>query len=189
MMARRLQRASVETAEAPNSITHGQELTKSMTALSPLGVSSGNLTPVDTSRRVSNWPGNEMPSWIINTPYIFNNNPSNKGGVVPAGGMMIDGFMVPAGTYVVQLRDFSGGQIVVEGDVNGQYPPFAGLMIRGCKWRGSSPYVGMISENGTSSGGKIWVHYCDLGGLGSQPAQYCEIPLKIANSPAQSFDV
>lgn len=187
-------RRAVRGATAPaipngggGSVTHGEQLTKAMTGFTPLGVTSANLTAVDTSNRVSNWPGNTWPSWIINSPYVYNNNPSNKGGVVPAGGMMIDGFMVPAGTYVVQFLDFSGGQIVVEGDVNGAYPPFAGLMIRGCKWRGPSSNVGMISENGMSCGGKIWIHYCDLGGLGSQPADYSEIPLKISNTNAQSY--
>jgi hypothetical protein len=185
--SRRLQRAAPIDV-VPTSITHGEQLTKAMTGWTALGATQANLTPAgDPSARLSNWPGNSLPAWIVTTPYVYNNNPSNKGGIVPAGGMLIDGFTVPAGTYVVQFRDFSGQQIVVEGDVNGQYPPFAGLMLRGCKWRGPSSYVGLVSENGVSSGGKFWFHYCDLGGLSSQPADYCEIPIKILNSPAQTY--
>lgn len=187
--ARRIMRGkSISTEPVVGEITHGEQLTTAMTGWAALGVSQSNLTAAgDTSKRVSNWPGNEWPTWIIQTPYVYNNNPANKGGVVPTGGMMIDGFMVPAGTYVVQFRDFSGGQIVVEGDVNGAYPPFAGLMLRGCRWRGASASVGLISENGFSNGGKLWVHYCDLGGLGSQSAQYCEVAVKAYLNPVQTY--
>lgn len=169
-------------------ITHGEQLTKAMTGYTGLGVTQTSLQQAgDASARVSNWPGNRMPNWLLTTPYVYNNNPANKGGVVPAGGMMIDGFMVPAGTYVVQFLDFSGQQIVVEGSLNGQYGTFAGLMLRGCRWRGSSPYVGLIQENGNIPGGKIWLHYCDMGGLGSQPSQFCEIPVKTNNSVTQVY--
>ena len=174
-------------------ITHGEELTMAHVGPWTLqGVSKGSeslltITSTQMDDRLSNWPGTPHPSWIPNQPYIYSNSASNHGGIVPAGGLTIDGFFVPAGTYVAQFYDFSASSLVVEGDCNGAYPPFAGLLLRGCRWRTASPYVGLISENGASSGGKFWVHHCDLGGLGSQPVQYCEIPIKTANSPTQTY--
>lgn len=189
VFARRIVRGRVTQTTQPNgSITHGEQLTLAMSGWTALGVQQTDLIAAgDPSTRLSNWPGNDRPAWIVETPYVYNNNPSNKGGIVPAGGMMIDGFLVPAGTYVVQFRDFSDQQIVLEGDCDGQYPPFAGLMLRGCRWRGASENVGLISENGMTCGGKVWVHYCDLGGLGSQPAQYCEVAIKQNGNPTQTF--
>lgn len=179
---------TTQTVSSGGEITHGEQLTTAMTGWSALGASIGDLTAAgDPSTRLSNWPGNSLPAWIVETPYVYNNESSNKGGIVPTGGMTIDGFFVPAGTYVVQFRDFSGQQIVLEGDCDGAYPPFAGLMLRGCRWRGDSSSVGFISENGMTCGGKVWVHYCDLGGLGSQPAQYCEVAIKQNGNPTQTF--
>lgn len=177
----------------PRTITHGEELL--MTDVGPWalqGVAKGseNLLTVPAAQfsdRLSNWPGTSHPRWIPNQPYVYNNDPSNHGGIVPAGGMTIDGSFVPAGTYVVQFCDLSNGQLVVEGDCNGAYPSFWGLIVRGCRWRSPSAYVGFLNENGMNSGGKFWINFCDMGGLGSQPADFCEIPIKISGVPTRTY--
>ena len=172
----------------PDAIAHGQDLTVAMTGFTALGATQGDLPQAgDPSARISNYPGNTPPTWLLSTPYVYNNNPSNKGGKVPAGGMTIDGFFVPAGTYVVQFLDFSGRSVVVEGSLNNQYGTFPGIMFRGCRWRSVSSSVGMLSENGQVSGGKFWFHYCDMGGINSQASNYCEIPIKINSSPCQVY--
>ena len=184
--ARRLQLST--TLVSSGAITHGEQLTVAKTGYEALGITRASLPQAgDPSARVSNYPGNTMPDWLLPTPCVHNNDPSNKGGVVPTGGLMIDGFMVPAGTYVVQFLDFSDQQVIVEGTLGGQYGTFAGIMFRGCRWRCASSYVGMVNENGTNPGGKIWFHYCDMGGVGSQTADYCEIPIKINNTPSQVY--
>ena len=175
-------------------VKHGDQLT--LAELGPWNLQSVtkgsevlSLTPAAYfSDRLSKYPGTAWPRWIPNQTYVYNNNPSNHGGIVPAGGLTIDGRFVPEGTYVVQFADLSNGQMIVEGDVNGAYPPFAGLLVRGCRWRAPSPYVGALSQNGESSaGGRIWFHYCDMGGLGSQTSDYCEIPLKVGASAVRVY--
>lgn len=187
--SRRLHAASAPHATTPGGeITHGELLSIADTGHDALGVTQTSLPAAGSEGlRVSNWPGNEWPAWILNTPYVYNDIPTNKGGTVPVGGMMIDGFLIPEGVYIVQFLDFSAQSVVVEGSLGDQYGTFPGIMFRGCRWRSPSPNVGMVSENGTASGGKFWFHFCDMGGLGSQPSDYCEVPIKINNSPAQVY--
>eukprot|EP00026_Physarum_polycephalum_P010502 Phypoly_transcript_10666.p1 GENE.Phypoly_transcript_10666~~Phypoly_transcript_10666.p1 ORF type:complete len:364 (+),score=53.44 Phypoly_transcript_10666:114-1094(+) len=125
-------------------------------------------------------------SWYdTTTPYVYNNEPHNKGGVVPPGGMVIDGFHVPEGTVVVQFRDFSGQQILVEGDC-GKYGKFAGVMFRGCRWRSDSAF-GMLNDavSQKPTGGKIWFHFNDLGGI--EPMPNCQFAIKVMHSQVQCY--
>ena len=49
----------------------------------------------------------------------YNNDPNNHGGIVPAGGATIDGFTVPAGTWVAQFNDFGNDSILINGNNQG----------------------------------------------------------------------
>lgn len=134
------------------------------------------LTATQLSERISTWPGNGVPSWIPTSPYVLSNNPSNHGGIVPAGGMTIDGLKVPAGTWVCQFRDLSASDIIIEGDCTGSAPAFPGVMFRGCRMRGKYGAPGWFNQNGQSSGGPILITYSDAGGsvLSAKPADMCE---------------
>lgn len=193
--ARRLQRTKHSSGGGGGlrTITHGEQLlTSDVGPWALQGVAKGGeslltITASQMNDRLSNWPGNGHPSWIPNQPYTYNNLSNNHGGIVPAGGLTIDGFFVPAGTYVAQFCDFSASGLIVEGDCGGAYPPFSGLLLRGCRWRAVSNSVGLINENGQSSGGKFWIHHNDLGGFNSQTSSYCEIPIKTYLAPTQTY--
>ncbi len=167
-------------------ITHGDQLLVSDVGPWALqGVAKGSeiLSTISSGgERISTWPTDGKPSWIPSTPYVYNNDPNNHGGIVPTGGLTIDGEFVPAGAWVVQFRNFTDS-LIVTGDNGGTSPAWYGVVFRGCRWRMASPSVGMINNNGQSSpGGKIWVLFGDMGGLSSQTADYCEIPIKIISA-------
>jgi hypothetical protein len=91
------------------------------------------------------------------TPYVYNNLASNLGGIVPAGGLMIDGYPVAAGVYVFQFMDFSLGNTLY--CVNG--PP---ILLRGCRWRpASSGAPGLFNVQSTYNANSVCAHYCDVG--------------------------
>jgi hypothetical protein len=123
--------------------------------------------------RIGTWPGSKIPSWIPHIPYVYNNDTRNHGGVVPAGGMEIDGFNIPAGVWVSQFNDFDD-QIIVYGDSAGQSPAFPGVIFRGCRWRMNSTAPGFINVY-QNSHTKIWVTYTDAGGVGAANSQKCEV--------------
>jgi hypothetical protein len=164
-------------AQESGAITHGDQLTLSMVgpwALQGVSQGSESLTSLNPgSERVATSGGWGRPSWIPGTDYVYNNSPSNLGGVVPAGGMTIDGYTVAAGTWVVQFRSFTSN-IIVEGDAGGLGSAFPGVMFRGCRMRGSWGAPGFINMNAQSPGGPIWILYCDGGGLGLTGGDYCE---------------
>ncbi|TAH34091.1 hypothetical protein EYC59_03785 [Candidatus Saccharibacteria bacterium] len=158
-------------------ISHGEQL--SINHVGPWtlqGVAKGSesVTALNPgTERVSTYPGNARPSWIPGTAYVYNNNPSNLGGIVPAGGMVIDGYNVPAGTWVVQFRSFTAG-IIIEGDCGGAGSAFPGILFRGCRMRGGWYAPGWFNQNGQSPGGTIWIMYSDAGGKSTASADYCE---------------
>lgn len=155
-------------------VTHGEQLT--LAHVGPWtfqGVAQGSeslstITGSQLAERLSNW--HARPSWIPGTDYVDTNASSNVGGIVPAGGMTIDGMTVPAGTWVVQNRTFTG-PIVIEGKA-GAAGPFVGVLFRGCRMRASFTAPGFYSQNAQSTGGAVRFHYCDAGG--TSLAAVCE---------------
>jgi hypothetical protein len=158
-------------------VTHGDQLTINHVgpwAIQGVSPGSETLTTLNPgSERISTTVGWGRPSWIPGTPYVYNNDPANHGGVVPAGGLVIDGYTVAAGTWVVQFRNFTSN-VIVEGDADGIGTAFPGVMFRGCRMRGSWSAPGFINMNSLSPGGPIWLLHCDGGGLGLASGNYCE---------------
>jgi hypothetical protein len=152
-------------------VTHGSQLTINDVGPWALqGVPKGQevlrtLNP--GGERLSNHPNWGRPSWIPGTPYVYNNDPSNHGGIVPAGGMVIDGYNVPAGTWVTQFNNFTDG-FIIEGDVNGTEGSWPGVLFRGNRMRGQTTAPGFINENATSNGGILWLTYNDAGGTSAK---------------------
>ena len=170
---RRLQKVSRTTAVTSpvgGEITHGDQLTIADTAHLALGVSSGQLLSQTTPGR-GYFRGDTPFEFVPNQTYVYNDDPTNKGGIVPAGGMTIDGYAIPAGTYVAQFQTFSS-DFYVSGTNN--------LLFRGCRMRGPSVAPGYWN---TAAGwtGKLFIMYCDLGGLGAQNADYNEVAIKISS--------
>lgn len=166
-------------------ITHGEQLTRAMVGYTGLGITQAQLQSVNANgTRLSLYPSWGKPGWIPSTPYVYNNNPSNHGGVVPAGGMTIDGFFVPAGTWVSQFQDFGSQSLIVEGDCGGQFGSWPGIVFRGIRSRGPGTAPGFLGDgNGcNSTGGKIWFLYSDLGGNGAANSDYNEVPIKLQAS-------
>ena len=106
--------------------------------------------------------GGLATSWAsgATTTYAYSNSASNTGGLVPSGGMTIDGFAVPAGTAVYQFMDISAGQ--------GAYLTSGApdVVFRGVRARAawSDPQPFNCQSVFTAS---IWLLYCDLGGTGA----------------------
>lgn len=176
--ARKLQSVRCPTSNGvPKGIAHGFDLTLNDVGPWALqGVTKGSevlstLNP--NGERVSTYPGNGRPSWIPGTAYVYNNNPTNHGGIVPTGGMIIDGYTVAAGTWVVQFRSFTDN-VIIEGDCGGVGSSFPGILFRGCSMRGGWAAPGWFNQNGQSYGGTIWINYCDAGGVSTANGDYCE---------------
>lgn len=166
---RKLQRVYHEdTPPTSGIVTHGEQLTTAHTAPTALGVTNGQLTTPNVPSR-GYFRGDTPLEFVPNQTYAYNDDPSNKGGIVPAGGMLIDGYAVPAGTYVAQFQTFTT-DFYISGSTS--------LMFRGCKIRGVNRAPGYWN---TAAGwsGKMYIGYCDLGGLGATDADYNEVPIKI----------
>lgn len=156
-------------------ITHGDQLLVSDVGPWALqGVAKGSEaiwspTPTGNYWRMDapqwgNWPAPTFPTGT----YVYNNNPSNHGGYVPAGGLTIDGLFYPAGTYVIQFADVSPSFYVT--DFN------APILLRGCRARATSRAPGTVNISAEFTGGTMGIHFCDAGGLGDLDAQYDEVP-------------
>jgi hypothetical protein len=168
-------------------LRHGAELTRSMVGPAGLGISTGQLRRTAVrGERVSTWPTDGLPSWIPAAPYVYNNDPNNHGGVVPAGGLRIDGFAVPAGTWVAQFDDFANESIIIAGDNGGTTAQLPGIVFRGCRWRGAVTAPGYLNVY-SASHTTIWLLYSEAGGLGPADQQYNEIPFKLADASSESF--
>ena len=160
-----------------STITHGSQL--AITDVGPWklqGVAKGQevlrtLNP--GGERLSLYPSWGRPSWIPGTAYTYNNNPDNHGGIVPTGGLTIDGYFVPEGTWVSQFNNFTDG-ITIEGNVNGQYGSFPGVVFRGNRMRGNWGAPGWVNFNAVSNGGITWLMYNDAGGTAYLPPNICE---------------
>ncbi len=156
---------------APASVAHGDLLTRAHTSLAGLGLDSTALSYTSVPTR-GYWRFDTPDEFAPTSTYTYNNTASNKGGVVPAGGLTIDGYTIPAGTRVVQFRDFSGGDFFASGGTS--------FLFRGCRFRGTNRAPGYF--NCSSFTGKFYLGYCDLGGLGAADAQYNEVPVKISSA-------
>lgn len=166
--ARRLQRI-VHTSGAitpQSSITHGEQLAIADVgpwALQGVAKGSESLGTVSVPSR---------GYWLMDTPseyaptgtYVYNNNPSNKGGIVPAGGMTIDGYFVPAGTVVCQFRNLSGSDFSAQGQ-GGSY------VFRGCRFRNNQ--IGQSSQfNDYTATYTNRLLYCDMGSTSAANADW-----------------
>jgi len=104
--------------------------------------------------------------WSSSTQaYVYNNSPSNHGGIVPAGGMAIDGYPVPGGTYVFQFMDLQASYLYFT-----DWP--TPIMFRGCRARFTGSAPGWFSRS-TSWTQNLYLFYCDIGGTGATVA--CEV--------------
>lgn len=153
-------------------VRHGKHLAANMTGHAAIGCEAKGLRVMSKPSR-GYWRGDTPAEFSLSTPYVYDNDPANKGGVVPAGGMTIDGFVIPAGTVVVQFCDFSAGDFYLTGSTS--------FMWRGCRFRGRSSAPGYFNCQAGHTG-KLYFFYNDLGGLGSAPDQFNEVPIKVANA-------
>lgn len=168
-------------------LRHGAELSRSMVGPAGLGISTDQLRPTAVrDQRISTWPTDGLPSWIPASPYVYNNDPNNHGGVVPASGMSIDGFVVPAGTWVAQFDDFGNQSIIIAGDNGGETARLPGIVFRGCRWRGAVTAPGYLNVYHNSHT-TVWLLYSEAGGLGPADSQYNEIPFKLADESSEGF--
>lgn len=173
----------------PNTgIMHGSQLTTSMVGPAALGVSMGQLRKMGNigDVRLGTFVRDGRPSWIPGTPYVYNNDPNNHGGVVPAGGMIIDGFSVPEGVWVSQFNDFVGQGMVINGDNEGTTSKMPGVVFRGNRWRGAMSAPGFLNV-AWGSHTHIWIFYCDAGGLGPADSQMNDVPFKIGDITTNSY--
>ncbi len=169
----------------PSSIKHGADLVRAVVGPEGLGVATAQLRKTSVAgERISTHPNDGLPSWIPNAPYVYDDNPSNHGGIVPPGGMKIDGFEIPGGTWVAQFDDFDDA-VIVSGDNDGTTAALPGIVFRGCRWRGASTAPGAINVY-QKSHTRIWLLFDDAGGLGPADAQYNEIPFKITDETTDS---
>lgn len=172
MFHRRLSRATQLSVLPPAEtiITHGQQLQRSDTSFAALGVSSGQITALTTPTR-GYFRADTPLEFVPNQPYVANNDPNNKGGIVPAGGMTIDGYFVAAGTYVAQFRSFATDFYVTGSNK---------LLFRGCqlRWGNRAPGFWNVAAGYT---GSLSIGYCDLGGLSAADADYNEVCIKISS--------
>lgn len=147
-------------------VTHGDQLTVNDVgpwALQAVPKGTESLdTPATPSRGY----------WVIDTPsewrpaqtYVYDNNPANKGGTVPVGGLTIDGISVPAGTEVAQFRNFSASDFSAQG--------MAGSCVfRGCRFRNNA--ISQASQfNDFTSTYTNRLLYCDQGSTTSLIADW-----------------
>ena len=132
----------------------------------PFTANSGGALVIDGSQEFAsggictNWAG--APASAGAAPaYVYNNNPSNLGGIVPSGGMVIDGFAVPGNAYVFQFMDVSWNGVSIAATARD-------MVFRGCRGRGTTvPATGFFNPGAALYAGQIFFMYCDVGGSGS----------------------
>lgn len=146
------------------------------------------------------WAGNNASA-----PYVYNNVATNLGGIVqssgtgiitipwngtPTTGMMIDGYFVPSGTYVLQFMDLSDAPDPATGTGTGNFDilafppdyPSVSILFRGCRLRGYNDAPGFFNASfGSDYAGDLFFHYCDFGGpvASSNYLQLCTIQIGV----------
>lgn len=147
-------------------ITHGEQLVVSDVgpwALQGVAKGSESLGTVAVPGR-GYWLMDTSSEYAPTGTYVYNNNPANKGGVVPAGGLTIDGYFVPAGTIVCQFRNLSGSDFSAQGQ-GGSY------LFRGCRFRNDA--IGQSSQfNDYTSSYTNRLFFCDMGSTSSNDANW-----------------
>lgn len=142
-------------------VAHGSDLTVNHVGPWTLqGVAKGSeaLTSLTAPGR-GYWRFDTPDEFALTSSYVYNNDPSNHGGVVPAGGLTIDGYAIPAGVRVVQFYDFPDGcDFYAQGTT-------LRVLFRGCRFRWSAGVggAGVFNDNGAASGQQIMIHYGDIG--------------------------
>lgn len=170
-----LQFSGVPSPTPSGQITNGIQLTQSMTGPTALlGTSGypGNLRTLALPVR-GYWRGDTPSEFIPAGAYVYNNSPSNFGGVT-SGPMIIDGYPVPSGTQVCQFSDFSAGDFFMSDGTN--------FFFRGCRGRGPNTAPGYFNTAAGAASANYWFTFNDLGGLGSASADFAEVPIKITNA-------
>lgn len=155
----RAQKASGVVTPPSSTIAHGEQLQISdVGPWSLQGVAQGSEVMQTASLPQSKgyWSiQNDASVWAPTGTYVYNNNISNHGGIVPAGGLTIDGYFVPAGTIVAQFRDFSASDFSAQGQ-GGSY------LFRGCRFR--CDQIGQSSQfNDYTATYTNRLFYCDMG--------------------------
>ena len=147
-------------------VTHGDQLLVTDVgpwALQAVPKGSESLDTVTVPPR-GYWLISTADEWRPNQTYVYNNNPANKGGIVPAGGLTIDGYSVPAGTNVAQFRDLSGSDFSAQGQ-GGNY------LFRGCRFRNNA--IGQSSQfNDFTATYTNRLFYCDMGSISALDVDY-----------------
>jgi len=161
---------------SPGPVPHGQDLTPMLVGPWALqGVPQGSET-MNTSLTVPprgfwrfDTPSEFIPAgtWPANAndanPSILN-DPSLIGGTVGASPVLIDGYMIPAGTSIAQFRVFPDNGSDGFCDFFAQGTSLK-VLFRGCRFR--SQYglggSGLFNDNASTSAQQIMLHYCDLG--------------------------
>lgn len=105
-----------------------------------------------------------LSAWTSDTAtYVYNDDPSNLGGIIPDGGLTIDGYDYPAGMYVFQFLDFS--QLGYGMELFSTWPD---MLLRGCRSRGTLQAPGFINMQSYTN--FLALHYCDIG---CESAAFC----------------
>lgn len=107
--------------------------------------------------------------------YVYNNSVSNLGGIVPAGGLTIDGYPTAAGTYVFQFMDLSLGSFAL----NSAGPS---VMFRGCRLRAAASSPGFFNSQAGNYAGNFYIHFCDFGGPGPALVDENDVAVQIGQS-------
>ncbi len=172
-----LPRAGNSGTSITSTITLGSQLTLAMTGPWALqGVTQGS----ETFARVMSGSYNNYSdtSWRPTDTYVYNNSPSNAGGIVPAGGMTIDGYAVPAKTVVLQFCDCSNwGGLYFDADDG------TSVMFRGCRFRPTGGYSAPGFLNVHAFTHNIYAFFCDVGSAApyTSTTNYLQVGFQIQN--------
>lgn len=156
--------AGTTTPPPTDTITHGEQLTEANVGPWVLqGVPKGQeqLEKISAPSR-GYWRFDTPSEFVPNGSYTYNNNPNNHGGTLAAD-TMIDGYLIPAGTKVIQFRDLSAADFYAQG-ASGTW------LFRGIKSRQSGVGGASLFNDYTASYTN-YVHYSDIGGLGPNNGQ------------------
>lgn len=125
------------------------------------------------------WKMDEPSEYAPTGTYVYNRLSTNHGGVVGSGGITLTGMtlnngttsadiFLPAGTIVVQYRDFSAGDFSAQGQ-SGSY------CFIGCVFRGDG--IGQSSQfNDFTSTYTNRQLYCDMGGMEPAALAHWQMP-------------
>jgi hypothetical protein len=152
-------------------VTHGDQLAINNVGPWTLqGVTKGQ-EQLDTVAAPSRgyWRLDTPSEFVPNGAYIYNNNPANKGGTLAAD-TTIDGYIVPAGTKVVQFRDLSAADFYA-GGATGTY------LFRGIRSRQKLSGAGYFNDS-QAGAYSVFVHYADMGSTGPADNQATDVIMK-----------